>query len=101
MAGAPQADGLAAGVGCALAAGLAWGLVFVAPAMLPEYPPAILSSGRCVAFGLIALALAWPARRHLAALTRGDWIEAARLSLVGNLLYYALLAAAIQAAGVP
>jgi drug/metabolite transporter (DMT)-like permease len=101
MADAPRAGGLAAGVGCALAAGLAWGLVFVAPAMLPEYPPAILSSGRYVAFGLIALALAWPARRQLAALTRGDWIEAARLSLVGNLLYYALLAAAIQTAGVP
>jgi drug/metabolite transporter (DMT)-like permease len=88
-------------VGCALAAGLAWGLVFVAPAMLPEYPAVVLSVGRFVAFGLIAVAVAWPVRSALAGLRRADWIEAARLSLVGNLLYYACLAAAIQTAGVP
>ena len=28
----------------ALAAGLMWGLVFIAPLLLPEYPPALLSS---------------------------------------------------------
>ncbi len=75
--------------------------MFVAPVMLPEYPALILSVGRYAAFGLIALALAWPAREALARLSRADWIEAAKLSLVGNLAYYALLAAAIQAAGVP
>ena len=92
---------LATGLGCALAAGLMWGLVFVAPVMLPDYPPAILSVGRYVAFGLVALALAWPAREALARLERADWIEATRLSLIGNLLYYGCLAAAIQVAGVP
>ncbi|RPH45965.1 MAG: DMT family transporter [Burkholderiales bacterium] len=86
---------------CALGAGLAWGLVFVAPVMLPGYPAAVLSVGRYAAFGLIALALAWSAREPLGRLTRADWAEAARLSLVGNLLYYACLAAAIQTAGVP
>ncbi len=98
---APRAAALGAGLGCALAAGLAWGLVFVAPVMLPDYPAAVLSVGRYAAFGLIALALAWPAREALSRLTRADWIEAAKLSLVGNLLYYAFLAAAIQTAGVP
>ena len=46
------------GVLYALAAGLMWGLVFVAPLLLPEYPPALLSVGRYLAFGLIALPLA-------------------------------------------
>lgn len=69
--------------------------------MLPGYPAAILSVGRYVAFGLIAVALAWPARAALRRLSRADWAEAARLSLVGNLLYYGCLAAAIQTAGVP
>lgn len=69
--------------------------------MLPDYPALILSVARYAAFGLIALALAWPARASLAGLSRADWIEAAKLSLVGNLAYYALLAAAIQTAGVP
>ena len=95
------AAGLGTGLACALAAGLAWGLVFVAPVMLPDYPATVLSVGRYAAFGLIALALAVPARAALADLSRADWIEATKLSLVGNLLYYAFLAAAIQIAGVP
>ena len=92
---------LGTGIACALGAGLAWGLVFVAPVMLPDYPAALLSVGRYLAFGLIALGLTWPARRSLARLSRADWMEAVRLSLVGNLLYYGALAAAIQVAGVP
>lgn len=85
----------------ALAAGLMWGLVFVAPLMLPDYPAALLSVSRYLAFGLIALPLAWFGRSRLAQLTRDDWIEAAKLSLVGNLIYYLCLAAAIQRAGGP
>lgn len=91
----------AAGVASALGAGLCWGLVFVAPVMLPDAHPVALSLGRYLAFGLIALVLAWPARKALRALQRADWHEALRLSLIGNLLYYALLAGAIQLAGVP
>lgn len=85
----------------ALAAGLLWGLVFVTPLLLPEYPAALLSVGRYLAFGLIALPLAVADRRHLARLTRDDWLEALKLSAVGNLLYYLLLASAIQRAGGP
>lgn len=83
----------------ALAAGLMWGLVFVAPTLLADYPPALLSFARYLAFGLIALPLAWLDRARLAQFTRADWREALRLSLVGNLIYYLCLAAAIQRAG--
>lgn len=89
------------GVAWALAAGLMWGLVFVAPAILHDYPPAILSVSRYLAFGLIALPIALASRRAISALSRADWVEAAKLSLVGNLLYYGFLAAAVQAAGPP
>ncbi len=85
----------------ALAAGLMWGLVFVAPLMLPDYPAALLSVSRYLAFGLIALPLAWWDLARLAQLTRSDWMEALKLSLVGNLIYYLCLAAAIQRAGGP
>jgi drug/metabolite transporter (DMT)-like permease len=85
----------------ALAAGLMWGLVFVAPLLLPDYPPALLSFARYLAFGLIALPLAWLDRARLAQFERSDWIEAVKLSLVGNQLYYLCLAAAIQRAGAP
>ncbi|WP_284616122.1 DMT family transporter [Aquabacterium humicola] len=89
------------GTSYALAAGLMWGLVFIGPLLLPDYPAALLSFGRYVAFGLIALPLAWADRRALAQLTRADWWEAARLGLVGNIVYYLFLAAAIQNAGGP
>ncbi|TDR47662.1 putative secreted protein with PEP-CTERM sorting signal [Tahibacter aquaticus] len=85
----------------ALIAGLMWGLVFIGPLLLPEYPAALQSVGRYLAFGLIALPLAWLDRAELRRLRRADWIEALKLSAVGNLLYYVCLAAAIQRAGAP
>ena len=92
---------LASGTLFALAAGLMWGLVFVAPLLLPGYPAALLSFARYLAFGLIALPLAALDRLRLAQLKRADWVEAVKLSAIGNLLYYLLLAAAIQRAGAP
>jgi drug/metabolite transporter (DMT)-like permease len=90
-------------IGClfALAAGLMWGLVFVAPLLLPDYPAPLLSFARYLAFGLIALPIAWWDRARLAQLARADWIEALKLSAIGNLLYYVCLAGAIQRAGAP
>ena len=85
----------------ALAAGLMWGLVFVAPLLLPDYPALLLSCARYMAFGLIALPLAWLDRVRISELTRADWLEAFKLGMVGNLLYYLCLAAAIQRAGAP
>jgi drug/metabolite transporter (DMT)-like permease len=57
--------------------------------------------GRYLAFGLIALPLAWLDRKRLLELQRADWVEAFKLSAIGNLLYYLFLAAAIQRAGGP
>jgi len=85
----------------ALAAGLLWGLVFVAPLLLPDYPAALQSVGRYLAFGLIALPLAWMDRAALRRLSRTDWTEALKLAAIGNLLYYVCLASAIQRAGAP
>jgi drug/metabolite transporter (DMT)-like permease len=85
----------------AAAAGLMWGLVFVAPLLLPQYPPALLTFGRYLAFGLIALPLAWLDRTRLATLSRADWLEACKLGAVGNVAYYLFLSAAIQRAGAP
>jgi drug/metabolite transporter (DMT)-like permease len=99
--GMPHRHLLFIGTLFALAAGLMWGLVFVAPLLLPQYPAMLLSFARYLAFGLIALPLAWLARTRIRELTRADWLEATKLSAVGNLLYYLCLAAAIQRAGAP
>jgi drug/metabolite transporter (DMT)-like permease len=92
---------LLSGVLFALAAGLMWGLVFVGPLLLPEYPATLQSFGRYLAFGLIALPLAWFDRDKLRQLSRADWLEALKLALVGNIVYYLFLASAIQRAGGP
>jgi drug/metabolite transporter (DMT)-like permease len=92
---------MAMGVLYALAAGMMWGLVFVSPLLLSEYPPLLQSVGRYLAFGLIALPLGWIDRRALRQLTRADWYAAIKLSAIGNLLYYLCLASAIQRAGGP
>lgn len=97
----PHRTALITGTAFALAAGLTWGLVFIVPLLLADYPPALLSFARYLAFGLIALPLAALDRRRLAQLTRGDWVEALKLALVGNLVYYLFLAGAIQHAGGP
>ncbi len=97
----PHRAALVSGTLFALAAGLMWGLVFVAPLWLPDYPAALLTVGRYIAFGLIALPLAVWDRARLAELTRADWVEALKLAAIGNLLYYLCLSAAIQRAGGP
>ena len=89
------------GIAFALAAGMMWGLVFVGPLLLPDYPAALQSFGRYLAFGLIALPLAWFDRAELRRLQAADWREAGKLAAVGNLLYYLCLAAAIQRASGP
>lgn len=78
-----------------------WGLVFIVPLLLPDYPPVMLSVGRYLAFGIIVLPLAYSDRRRLHRLQRKDWWRAAELALIGNLVYYLCLAAAIQLAGAP
>ena len=92
---------LFSGILFALAAGLMWGLVFVGPLLLPEYPATLQTFGRYLAFGLIALPLGWLDRSKLRQLARADWIEALKLALVGNVVYYLFLSSAIQRAGGP
>lgn len=89
------------GILCALGAGILWGLVFVTPLWLSDYPAMLLSFGRYAAFGLIAVVIAWFSRSALKQLTANDWWVATQLSLVGNLIYYCGIAAAVQMSGAP
>ena len=89
------------GVLYALLAGLMWGLIFVGPLIVPDYPAILQSMGRYLALGLIALPLAWLGRARLRQLTRKDWWTALGLTMMGNLIYYFCLASAIQRTGAP
>lgn len=92
---------MVSGVLYALLAGLMWGLIFVGPLIVPEYPAALQSMGRYLALGLIALPIAWLGRARLRQLKRQDWLTALALTMMGNLIYYLCLASAIQRTGAP
>ncbi|MFM2088724.1 MAG: hypothetical protein RLZZ237_3593 [Pseudomonadota bacterium] len=90
-------SGMAAGI----VAGALWGLVFLAPALIPAFHPLELAAGRYLAYGLIAAILIAPAwKRLLRTLTWQDWRALVWLSLTGNIVYYILLASAVQTGGV-
>ncbi|WP_045439048.1 DMT family transporter [Citrobacter sp. S-77] len=89
------------GVLYALLAGLMWGLIFVGPLIVPDYPAVLQSMGRYLALGLIALPIAWLGRGRLLQLARKDWMTALTLTMMGNLIYYVCLASAIQRTGAP
>lgn len=89
------------GVIFAVIAGLLWGLIFIEPLLVPEYPSILQASGRYVAFGLISLPLSWYDRKRLRKLLLKDWLEAIKLVLAGHLVYYTCLTSAIQRVGAP
>ena len=82
-------------------AGAVWGAVFLVPALLPQFPPLLLSCARYLMYGAFSLVLAWPwLPRLLRKLTRADVWLLVKLALAGNLIYYVGVASAVQMAGV-
>jgi drug/metabolite transporter (DMT)-like permease len=89
------------GIACGMAAGALWGLVFLAPELARGFTPLQLAAGRFLAYGLFAAVLLYPRRVSLKAALRGrDWRALCWLSLLGNSLYYVLLANAVQRGGI-
>ena len=89
------------GIGAGITAGAFWGLVFLAPELVPGFSALQLSAGRYLAYGLVAailIARAWPRLRQR--LGRAEWRSLAWLSLSGNIVYYLFLAQAVQLGGV-
>jgi len=94
-------SGTVTGVLCGMGAGALWGLVFLAPAVVREFPPLDLAIGRYLAYGLISALLIGPRLRGLLPkIARREWAALAWLSLTGNTLYYILLSTAVQMGGI-
>ncbi len=86
------------GIAAGLAAGALWGLVFVAPRMLPGFGEVDFTAGRFVSYGLLAFAVMllaknkqWP--------TWAQARSAVLLSFLGFTGYYLLLVYGIRDAG--
>ncbi|MDC7682850.1 DMT family transporter [Asticcacaulis sp. BYS171W] len=89
------------GIGCGVAAGALWGLVFLTPELVPGFSALQLSAGRYLAYGLVAAVLILPSWPRLRPLIKGaEWRGLIWLSLTGNIIYYVLLAQAVQSGGV-
>ena len=89
------------GVLLGVAAGALWGLIYLAPLMVPEYNPILLALGRFVVYGLVSLPFLWIFRRELAKFTRRDFFDAFWMPMVGNIIFYALLTSSIRLSGAP
>lgn len=81
-------------------AGALWGMVLMVPELLPEFNPMLLTSVRYLMVGVISLLLALPMARQLRRLTLADAWMLLRLAVIGNLVYFICLVAAIQRLGV-
>ncbi|RYY72056.1 MAG: DMT family transporter [Comamonadaceae bacterium] len=85
---------------CGAAAGAFWGLVFLTPELVRDFRPQQLAAGRYLAYGLFAAVLIAPRLRSvLPRLGWREWWALTWLSVLGNTLYYVLLAQAVQSGG--
>ncbi len=89
------------GISAGVLAGALWGLVFLVPQLIRGFTPMQLSAGRYIAYGIVAAILIARSWQSIAAkLSAKEWRALVWLSLTGNIIYYILLAAAVQTGGV-
>lgn len=94
-------DALIKGVGCGIAAGVCWGVIFLGPALTPGLSGSAFAVLRFLCYGLFSVVLLLPRwRTVVSTLGRADWISLFWLSLIGNLLYYSLVGTGVQQVGV-
>ena len=86
------------GIAAGLAAGALWGLVFVAPRMVPGISGVDFTAGRFVSYGILAFALMLITRNRVLP-TWAQARSAVLLSLLGFTGYYLLLVYGIRDAG--
>ncbi|MET0948708.1 MAG: DMT family transporter [Pseudomonas sp.] len=82
-------------------AGLCWGVIFLGPQLTPGLSGLQFAVLRFLCYGAISAALLMPRwRRVCANLTIADWKSLFWLSLIGNLIYYALVGTGVQLVGI-
>ena len=89
------------GVLLGVAAGALWGLIYIAPLLVPSYNPVLVALSRFIVFGLVSLPFLWLYREPLKKFSRQEILQAFKLPLLGNLLFYCLLTICIPLAGAP
>lgn len=89
------------GIAYGVCAGLCWGVIFLGPQLTPGLSGLQFAVLRFLCYGAISAALLMPRwRRVCASLTMADWKSLFWLSLIGNLIYYALVGTGVQLVGI-
>lgn len=97
MLSGKRASGIAAGLG----AGALWGLVFVAPRMMPELTVVDVAAGRFLVYGVMSVvAMLWMGRGNPQWPSLSQGLVAVALSILGFTGYYLVLVFAIRDAAV-
>ena len=89
------------GVLYGMMAGALWGVIFLAPTLVPDFTPLQLATARYLTYGIISLAIIAPKLTRIASqFGTPEWIALGWLSLIGNIVYYVLISTAVQLSGV-
>nr|WP_314490970.1 DMT family transporter [uncultured Pseudomonas sp.] len=89
------------GVVYGVCAGLCWGVIFLGPQLTPGLNGLQFAVLRFLCYGAISAMLLFPRwRQTCKALSTADWVSLFWLSLVGNLIYYALVGTGVQQVGI-
>jgi drug/metabolite transporter (DMT)-like permease len=89
------------GITFGVLAGACWGFIFLPPVLLPEISPLLLTCGRFATYGILAAILLIPQWRNIARVWHHrDLLTLIRLSLMSNVLYFLLVAVAVQQVGI-
>jgi drug/metabolite transporter (DMT)-like permease len=89
------------GAGYGVCAGLCWGVIFLGPQLTPGLSGLQFAVLRFLCYGALSVVLLMPRwRRVCASLTIADWKSLFWLSLIGNLVYYALVGTGVQLVGI-
>ncbi|MCH5549857.1 DMT family transporter [Pseudomonas syringae pv. syringae] len=89
------------GIAYGVCAGLCRGVIFLGPQLTPGLSGLQFAVLRFLCYGAISAALLMPRwKRICAKLTMADWKSLFWLSLIGNLIYYALVGTSVQLVGI-
>ncbi len=89
------------GIVYGICAGMCWGVIFLGPQLTQGLSGLQFAVLRFLCYGAISAVLLMPRwRRVCANLTRADWKSLFWLSLIGNLVYYALVGTGVQLVGI-
>lgn len=93
---------LLAGLANGIMAGALWGIVFLVPQLLGDFSPLQMAVGRYTLYGLLSFFMLAPRWRIASnSIGKTEWTALFWLSLLGNIIYYVLLAAAVPYIGGP